>query len=498
MLLSALFNLLNYSEYPMLAPEVALVSVVLILIAICTGFLHRLAPRLSFLFTAGLVAVGFSLNGASALIVNALGLGTLVLAWFYDRAMLRIVTTAFTVVALFQFGGGLIDGTGHESGEARASIRNDLPPIVHLILDGYVGTEGMAADPVLAQLREETIAFYTGHGFRLYDGAYSRHALTANSIPYALSFGEAPLATTSRDIQHILPPKLEYFTLLKRNGYAISSLHPDFIDLCATQPIDRCRTFRRSDLSAAAHFGLSTIDRAKLIGLNLANMGRLPNALYERWRWLVMKFGGKQPPNIVDQAKLFSQGSVKALEGFTKELANAGKGEVYFAHFLLPHDPYAFDPECGIRPHDQWLTQSGPETTDMRHSLYADQVRCTMVLIDKLLKTLDNSSAGRGAIVILHGDHGSRNDSQMPDASNPRKSARSFATTYSTLFAVRAPGIEPGLISGRAPLEELIGDLALSEFRQAPKADDSKAQIYLTDMYGIPRMRVDLPHTAHR
>src|SRR5690606_33066037 len=102
MLLAALFNLLNYNDYPLLTPEVGLVALVLVVIATGAGFLHQLAPRLSFAFTAALVLIGFSLNGASEDLALLLGLATLGLAWFYDKVVLKIVTVAFATVALFQ------------------------------------------------------------------------------------------------------------------------------------------------------------------------------------------------------------------------------------------------------------------------------------------------------------------------------------------------------------------------------------------------------------
>jgi len=242
MLLSALFNLLNHNDYPLPTPEVGLVAAVLILIAVGAGLLHNLAPRLSFVFTAALVAIGFDLNGAGENLILALGVGTLVLAWFFDRAVLKIVTVAFATVALFQFGEGLLDRSPTQSAAPVAPGPDNLPPVVHIVFDAYLGTQGMAASPALSRLREETVAFYTSRGLRLYDGAYSRHSNTANSTPYALSFGKLPLATTSQRAQYIQPPRLEYFERLKRRGYTISSLHVDFIDYCTTQPIDNCRT----------------------------------------------------------------------------------------------------------------------------------------------------------------------------------------------------------------------------------------------------------------
>jgi hypothetical protein len=351
----------------------------------------------------------------------------------------------------------------------------------------------MAAEPELAALRKDTIDFYTDRGFSLYDGAYSRHSNTANSVPYILSFGNAPLATSDTRVQHIRPPKLDYFGLLNDRGYAISSLHVDFIDYCAAGQVEMCETFRRSDLSSAAHFDLSTVERAKLIGFTLTSLSRVTATAYEQWRNLSEFLWGSAPNRLRYQTKLFPLASVKAFDRFEAKLGQVRNGHVYLAHFLLPHDPYELDADCRVKPRDQWQHQWNSGPIALRQRAYADQAHCAMQQIDRLLAALDRTTAGRNAIVVIHGDHGSRISNRLPDMAREDTGVLDYAMAHSTMFAIRAPGIAPGLVEGRAPIEQMLGDFSRSNFTQAPKTGEGQGEIFLTDKLQIPKKRVKLP-----
>src|SRR5690606_34904503 len=87
--------------------------------------------------------------------------------------------------------------------EGRSQVR---APIIHLVLDSHIGRAGMhASSDEMKRLAADQEEFYQSKGFHLYPNAYSRHVKTINSLPHLFSYGEAPLPTTSRNLQYFVP-----------------------------------------------------------------------------------------------------------------------------------------------------------------------------------------------------------------------------------------------------------------------------------------------------
>ena len=66
------------------------------------------------------------------------------------------------------------------------------------------------------------------------------------------------------------------------------------------------------------------------------------------------------------------------------------------------------------------------------------------------------------AIIFVHGDHGSRIGLVEPSASDKELLSRDdYIDHFSTLFAVKAPWIEPGYDLGLRPVQELFAEILL-------------------------------------
>lgn len=497
MLVASLLNLLNFNDYPLVRSEVAIVIAALALIAAGLALAERLAPRLAFIFTGLLVGLGADFNTDAAKLPVILGCAAAAVALFHNKNVVKLALAAFGTVMLFQLAIAA-SGAWSASPPARAAPAPDggdasRPPIVHLLMDSYLGTEGMGADPAFAKLREETIAFYTERGFRLYDGAYSRHANTANSVPYILSFGNARPATVGQVAERQSPGRLDYFDQLAASGYDISIFGADFLDLCEGQPVDDCRHVQHSKLSAITHFPMSTRDRATTIGVTLASMSRLTSQLYDVASVTNFGLGGAPPMVMRNLKKLGPPESALDMTELRQVLRNPQHGRVYFAHLLLPHEPYVFDANCALKPRSQWNTEMQSDARVERDADYRAQTHCTHRMLGQVFDALQATEAGRQAIVIVHGDHGSRIVDIRPNTANPTPSSRDFAMTYSTLFAIRAPGIAPRVAEGRASLDQLLEDFADSDFRTPPATAGQPAQVILATEDWVPKTRINLP-----
>ena len=146
-------------------------------------------------------------------------------------------------------------------------------------------------------------------------------------------------------------------------------------------------------------------------------------------------------------------------ERLSEDVLRHPRGHAFFAHLLLPHYPYVFDRRCELRPRtSDWLTNriastdllvyNTADSRAQKYERYAEQVRCVLTLLDDLLDDLDERGLLDDAIIVVNGDHGSRIPVHFPsgtDAGERRADATSdFSDTFSTLYAIHAPGVSPG------------------------------------------------------
>ena len=230
-----------------------------------------------------------------------------------------------------------------------------------------------------------------------------------------------------RSLREYSLEQLPYFADLDAMGYH-RRLHPAYFDLCVKQKLTRCRTFESSGL-AYVDTELAT-DERKCSALRCSTrLGRSarPRAGSARiprpgWRTTVASY-----------SRLPRSANLR----FVADLSDLREGEVKFAHILLPHDPYMLAADCTVKPESRWLDEHGPGTAAAREQGYADQVRCLQQRLDRLLDALDRTPAGREAIVLIHGDHGSRIAPTQPFVDGPQLSPRELLMSYSTFFAIR-------------------------------------------------------------
>lgn len=497
------FNLINYHQYPLFRLECTLVLLGLAAIAWLMSALRKAAgPRLAFLMSALFLAIVIDLSTSIDLgWFYALWGGLAIIAWFAERALLKLSLAAFSSVFLFQFV-ALATGIGAPERPANYAKRlqdperpaTDRPAIVHLVLDSYLGLDGMGLGPeYYTRLRAEQVAFFTARGFQVYPGTYSRHVKTVNSLPQLFSYGEAPLATTDRNLQYAVADELPYFMDLDRRGYRTSVVAPTYLDFCVNQPLSYCRKFERSALPALLESELSAVDRAKVMGFTLLQLAGLPSRTAETLQLRANDWLGTEGRRPYNRAKLLPLASMYELDRFTTELSNLERGEARVIHLLLPHDPYILDAQCRARPEPDWLDEHGPGAPEAREKAYADQVRCLQKKLGAMLDALDRTPAGREAIVLLHGDHGSRISPIAPYLGGPTLTKRELLMSYSAFFGIRVPGEAPGEVGGIHALDELMSDFRTRDFKSAPRPPQTRPSVLLMDARWVPQERRPLP-----
>ncbi len=502
-LTAGLFNLLNYHGYPLFQAEVGIVVAGLAATAAIMAALRKAAgPRIGFIFSALFLAIVTDLSTSIDLgWFYGLWAVLALAAWFAESAILKLSVAAFGSVLMFQ-AVALTTGIGApvrpdnyaKTLQPAGRPAADRPAIVHLVLDSYLGLDGMAMGPEhYTRLRAEQSAFFTGRGFQVYPQAYSRHVKTINSLPHLFSYGKAPLATDNRQIQHPVPEELAYFADLDRLGYRTSVVAPTFVDFCVNQPLTSCRKFDHSGLRPMLDSGLPAGDRAKLIGFTMLRLTSLASFVAERIQLTINDWFGTEGRRPYNRSQLLPMASLPQFDQMIRDAQTIERGEARLYHLLLPHEPYMLTRECTFLRENLWLDEHGPGSVTAREKGYAAHVMCVQKKISELLDALDQTEAGREAIVIVHGDHGSRISPVAPYLGGPELTNRELAMSHSTFFGIRVPGEAAGEVRGQYELGELLGGFMDKDFAGAPRPAPSSPFVYIIDAQWVPRERRPLP-----
>lgn len=154
--------------------------------------------------------------------------------------------------------------------------------------------------------------------------------------------------------------------------------------------------------------------------------------------------------------------AIEVIKGIAKRLKQPSRSQFYFIHELLPHYPYSLSAECDLRTPGEWRSRTdGP--IELRRAAYRDQVACVTKLVGEVA-----DAAGDDAIIIVHGDHGSRITRTDPGIETVGEfTDDDLVAAHSTLFAVRAPGIAAGYDDREVPVASVLAALVDSGFRSA-------------------------------
>jgi hypothetical protein len=493
------------NEYPLVSLEAGL----LLAACVAAGLLMQrvaaaLGPAAAALLLAGAMALALDLlYGPSPRTLAVLAVLCFVAVRMLGRHAAPVATAA---AAVFLAATLLIPGTAADERTRALQAENDqLPVVLHVILDEHIGIDGLPAELApSADLGRWLSAAYVQQGFRVYSGAYSQYFLTRHSIANLLNFtsGEQawPHLAEGRTKPYVLTDSA-YFRYLSALGYRLHVHQSDYMDYCRVPGVSyaACSRYRANSIGALRDAPLDALERAQFI-LNslaatsgyLALLGKVHEELTgSPWARPVSRVG---PLPVLPV--------LKALEA---ELRSARRGHAYFAHLLIPHYPYVLDESCRVRGEiEEWLSnvpptaahhhpvQNSAASRAERYGRYFDQVRCQQALLGRLFEAMKAADVWRDAIVVVHGDHGSRIVQNMPSAGNAARLTRGdFNDAFSTLFAVRAPGLEAGLVEGQRPLQELLGEaFGLPVRRLSPRvylATDDMRTLVPRDIALFPR-----------
>jgi hypothetical protein len=334
------------------------------------------------------------------------------------------------------------------------------PLLLHVILDEQWGIGGLRLEGDTATAAFLT-DFYLTRGFELYPAAYSRFNRTVESIPALLSLGRPPALAPIVSKQQVSRSfkSIPYFELLRSQGYAIRVFQNTYMDYCVApaSPVESCETQSGNSIANIGYLGGSVAARAMLAGRYFLNLSsHVYRELHpdpEKWR------------------RASAGGGLLALRHVRDAVASGPKsGVAYFVHVLLPHRPLSLQPDCNVLEdptrrigYEQPLRMSDREWAETL-ALSAGQIRCAHLAFGRVLDALDQAVGRQNAIVLVHGDHGGRIFQNRPTPGSGPLDDRQLSGRFSTLLAVRRPGVAGGVHTDPVPVQDFVWRIAQQRF----------------------------------
>lgn len=331
----------------------------------------------------------------------------------------------------------------------------ELPVIVHVVFDELLSTGAIdtsAAAGVAA--REQFLAMGALRGVRTFDSVYSRYFFSGVALPNLMNAeftGRTDTANRSTEIVTVIRDNA-YFDHLAARGYRTAVFQTSHLDFCAHPAVALCETFDSFDPGG----GDEALDlRTRTMTVWQTLLRAWEPSYVSRYGFTALRWYYElenRPFGVMGTEGRFDvQRAPGWLDRFVAFVSGVPRGSHVFAHFMVPHSPYLLTRDClvsGTFNAGYYLgrTVRNPVARDAARrdfaSAYLDQVRCIATKIDELLATMAGHPELADARVIIHGDHGSR-----ISVGNVLEEyeTRDFVDNYGAYFAVKAPGVTPGV-----------------------------------------------------
>lgn len=476
MLAGSFLNFLNYNQYPIGSAEATLAMAGILAASILLGLIASGLGVFGRIFLPPfLVALAVDVNFDSGALVLLAVLAAILGARISRQALILMfgVVVASQLWTAMAGGGSVPDLQASAAPATKAATPGPATAefaLVHLILDEHIGLDGIPASvPRGEEMRAQLRDFYVGNGFRIFAGAYSESMRTVHAIPRAFSL-EAASAWKKGGRNGTTMADNRYFDALQSMGLRIDVSQTDWIDFCGHAAVASCKTRTAGGLIDVGD-KLPVSDKATILIYRFAALSTIAQNVLRLYDVLAMggRLAGFDPP-MVQLLKRTVTSTPNAMASFDEVIGAARSltpGKAIVAHLLLPHYPYVYDQQCGTRRLSDWLGRASAVPWEVRYDRYFDQVICTARKVDELLAAVAASPAAGKTVFLIHGDHGSRIMHVEPTVEHDGEfSGRDLVDGHAALFAVSAPGIEPGYDSGRYPLRLLLHALTRSGFRE--------------------------------
>lgn len=494
-----LLSMMWRHQYPLLSTEVLLFFTAITLLGLLLAFLTTVCrPWLANVIIAISLTLVFVLQFNLLLEGFAVLLAIMVLlALVAGRAFQQLVFAVFVALIIGAFIDSKLDHASNYTEVVKSEQQSSLAPVVHILLDGFIGPDGLPPQDAPQEFRSEIREFFRENDFELYNRAYSHYHASQDSLFHAFNFtNDAANPAMKSQIFHtnLSITENRYFELLQERGYTINIYQSGLVEFCQAVPaaIGRCMIYKTPNLDTVHETVQSSWLRFRILAITLFRQSTLISLFLNHRLWL-MNWG----------VTLYQP---KVIEEIGDDLERKRSG-VYFVHFLLPHEPFVYQHDCQLDyssvPGERF-SSSGPEknTIDqriVRYLRYLPQAKCALGEVGRLFDRLRELGLYNDAFIVVHGDHGSRISLHGAHQLNRNKlTPEDYRDLFSTLFAIKLPGGEFREHTETVSLNVLMSRAAMqitgqdqSDLDFAVIAEDAPF-IYLSGQIPLLRQDIDI------
>lgn len=430
-------------------------------------------------------------------ILSGVFTGFAVLAWILRQHLARVLVAVFAamIVTIIIFPLEKALPEAFVSSKKKATDK-DLPLVIHLIFDAHIGIEGIPLGiPGGENTKRRVKDFYLDNGFKLFGKAYSQTGSTEVFLASMFNFLDEPTRNLILPGEGIFKYQVKEnlaFDRLEEKGFEINVYQTSWTNFCSVErsAVVACRTFLCCSLKNIEGLEIPIADKFRVI----ASIFLEPLLTYRSVRKIYRKIvhlGAPFPVWEWERRFVNTFAGIAALTQLKIDLSSAGPGQYYFVHVLLPHSPYVFDSECGIMRAFDWLnrfsqkgldvdrfgknvplflpvnsaTKNTPATRRLRYQRYFDQMECLYQKLGEIFDELRQRKLFDDAVIIVNGDHGSRLPITDPHARQKADVTKADKVDmYSTLFAVKSPGVSPSYDLRLLPVVRLFKSVMGANF----------------------------------
>jgi hypothetical protein len=328
-----------------------------------------------------------------------------------------------------------------------------LPVVVHLIFDELMSPGAMPDDaPGGPETRQAVREFGQRHSMRVFDSVYSRFFFSGNSIPNLMD-AEYLGKTKLKDLAESVTGGKDnaYFDDMAARGYRTVVFQTALLNFCGNRNVDLCETFDSFNPGGRGEVGLDPRNQRASVWQTVVRSYK-PSYTSDIGQALLARVYGLKGADVgvVGAGDRYDvQRFPEWFDRFTEFATTVPRGTHIFAHFMAPHSPYLLTENCVVSGRFEagyYLSSAPPEQRDAKrrehYANYLAQFRCVQRKLDDFLSAVEESENLRDATIIVHGDHGSRiSTSNILE----KLIQRDFVDNFGTFFAVRAPGVQPGV-----------------------------------------------------
>jgi hypothetical protein len=499
---------LFYHDFPLLSIDAVGLVAAALGIGLAFGWVIQRTPPAGRNMLLGLATIGFldltfNLESFVSFWI-AIGVG-LVAPWVLRQHYTQIMALSLGAILLSL---PLRTTQSIESWERPVAHQTDSRgpiPVVHIVLDEHSGLRGFPANiPEAVRARETILRFYRRHGFKVYVNAYSEYSWTHSSLPVMMGPARPVGGSTAvaLDGQRYALWENQLFQWASGRGYQIHVVQTSYLDFCGLSgmTVASCRTYPANSLSSLR---LLSLPAPRRILLEAAYFLSVESYLAQRAgdvlsKALLAGLTDRDAGNTVWMSDRAATGTaLQSLAEFRRQLRSVRPGSYHFGHFLMPHAPYEVDRECnGLRSVNERLSRVVPrlrrnttESRRIRWALYAGQTECLYRHLDSVLAQLESAAPPQGLTILIQGDHGSRIVRTLPEPANAgRLRDEDVLDSFSTLLAMRGPGIHEGIDSSAVAIQSAVPRLLAGESAAHPDRRDSVPVVFLEE-YGLRHQR---------